>query len=108
MPHRYITIEWNESSETDLAQYEIKLNDVTVQFQTAGNPNYRYRTPRLDPGEMSIVVIALDQTGNELSTVSELTYVIESVPPPVRSAILSQSGATNLSITLVEPLGWPT
>jgi hypothetical protein len=107
MPPRYIVIEWDESSEPDLAQYEIKLNDATVQFQTAGSPSYTYRTPRLESGEMSIVVIAIDQDGNALSTVSELTYYIEDVPPPVRGIELSQTGAGNLSLEITSPpIGW--
>jgi len=107
MPPRYIEIEWSESSEPDLAQYEIKLNDNPVQYQTAGSASYTYRTPRLESGEMSIVVIAIDQDGNALSTVSELTYYIEDVPPPVRGVSLSQSGAGNLSIEITSPpIGW--
>lgn len=107
MPPRYMEIEWNESSETDLDQYEIKLNGNTVKFQTAGSPDYTYRTPRLESGEAELVVIAIDRDGNKLSTVSELTYFIEDVPPPVRGSELSQSGPGSLSLEITSPpLGW--
>ena len=107
MPPRYIEIEWDESLEADLAQYEVNLNDTPIQYVTSGSPNYFYRTPRLESGEMSIVVIAIDADGNKLSIVSELTYIIESTPPPVRGALLSQSGAGSLSLEITSPpIGW--
>lgn len=106
MPPRYLTIFWDESTEPDVAKYEINLNGAPVQYQNAGNPNYTYRTPRLESGENSIVVIAIDKVGNALGDVSELTYEIESVPPPVEGVALSQSAATNLTVTIVPPAGW--
>ena len=107
MPPRYIEIEWDESTAADLAQYEIRLNGAVIQYQTAGSPSYLYRTPRLESGEVSIVVIAIDAVGNKLSTVSELTYLIDDAPPPVRGIEISQSAATNLSIEITSiPLGW--
>lgn len=108
MPPRYLTISWDESTEPDIAKYEINLNGAPVQYQNAGNAPYQYRTTRLASGENIIVVIAIDKVGNKLSAVSELTYEIEDVPPPVRSVALSQGAATNLTVTIQEPLDWPT
>ncbi len=106
MPPRYLTIFWDESTEPDLAKYEINLNGAPVQYQNAGSAPYSYRTTRLASGENSIVIIAIDATGNKLSAVSELTYEIEDVPPPVEGIALSQSAATNLTVTITPPSGW--
>ena len=106
MPPKYLRISWNEATDTDLAKYQINLNDGIVGFVDKGSASYIYRTPRLDSGVNTIAVIAIDKAGNKLSTVSELSYEIESVPPPVEGLVLSQSGAGNLTIDITPPVGW--
>lgn len=106
VPPRYLQISWEESSETDLAKYEVVLNGSPVKYVNAGSSSYSYRTPRLDSGENTIVVIAIDAVGNKLSEVSTLSYEIESVPLPIQSLSLSQSGAGNITATITPPDGW--
>lgn len=107
-PRRYIDISWVDLVVADVSSYEVYLDSRKVSTRTAGNGNYTYSTPRLDGGVHELYVLAVDNAGNRLATVSEFTYELEDQPNPVRSSILTQSGAGNITLTLIEPSGWPT
>ena len=102
VPKRRITIFWDEIP--DSVRYEVTVNGSIKGF-TAGEASYTYKTPRLPSGLTTITVAAFDAAGNE-SAAGDFTYEIFDVPNPLQGLVLTQSGATNITATLVAPVGF--
>lgn len=101
VPIRRITLFWDEQATA--VKYEV-LIDGLASFVTAGSPSYSFKSQRLESGERSFSVAAIDAAGNK-SPISTLTYVIQDVPNPVQSLILT-NGTTpgDITATLVAPI----
>jgi len=102
VPQRHLTLFWND--DPTAIKYEVII-DGSSTFITGGELTYSHKSNRLESGVRTFGIIAIDSAGNR-STIDNLTYEIEVIPPPVEGMSLSQSGAGNITLTLVPPSGW--
>ena len=96
---RYITLLWDEIPGA--ARYEVVIDGVKSSV-TAGQPIYSFRSTRLPSGSREFSIVSIDSAGNR-SSIDSLTFTIDSLPNPVQSLVLSQSGAGNITATIVAP-----
>ena len=108
VPIKYLAITWQE--EATAVQYEVIVNSAVAKTFTRNGGPYTYETERLPAGVATIAVRGVDDAGNKLPSNSELSYLIKDVPPPVRSIVLTDGSTlgTDITVTLQEPVGWPT
>ena len=102
VPYRYVTIFWGDTP--DAVKYKIDMGGK-ISYVTAGAGRYSKRSGRLESGEHIFNVVAIDSAGNE-SEIKNLTHLIDDVPPPINSLVLTQSGNTNITATITPPTGW--
>lgn len=108
VPIKYLRITWQE--EATAIRYEVIVNGLVAKTFTRNGGPYTYETDRLPAGDATIGVKGVDDAGNKLAVIPELTYLIKDVPPPVRSVVLTDgsSAGSDITVTLQEPTGWPT